>query len=117
MSSITRFNKIKLLIQRLLAYLNYYEPIEGEEAIHLFGHRGYVGGLWNEVGSLQFEFLLKSGLKKSYCLFDIGCGSLRGGVHFIRYLNKGNYVGIDKNLCLIQAGIKKEMKRSEISDK
>ncbi|MBU0754194.1 MAG: class I SAM-dependent methyltransferase, partial [Planctomycetes bacterium] len=40
---------------------------------------------------------------------DVGCGSLRGGVHFIPYLDSGHYLGIDKEEKLIQAGIEKEL--------
>ena len=37
-------------------------------------------------------------------LLDIGCGALRGGVHFVRYLEDGNYAGLDVNRSLIAAG-------------
>jgi hypothetical protein len=43
-------------------------------------HRAYVGGLWEEIGRLQFEFLLRHGLAPSDCFLNIACGSLRGGV-------------------------------------
>jgi hypothetical protein len=39
-------------------------------------HRAYVGGLWEEIGTLQFEFLLRQGLAPSDCFLDIACGSL-----------------------------------------
>ena len=29
---------------------------EGEHGIEVLGHRGYVGGMWEEIGKLQFEF-------------------------------------------------------------
>jgi SAM-dependent methyltransferase len=57
--------------------------------------REAVGGKWNEVGPLQFDFLVKSGLQPHHRFLDIGCGTLRGGRHFIRYLDAGNYTGID----------------------
>ena len=28
-------------------------------------------------------------------LIDIGCGALRGGVHFVRHLDPGHYFGMD----------------------
>jgi SAM-dependent methyltransferase len=68
------------------------------------GHRNFVGGLWNEIGKLQFDFLVAEGLLPNHTLLDIGCGSLRGGVHFIPYLEPGNYLGIDKHADLIAAG-------------
>ncbi len=45
-----------------------------------------VGGMWDKVGVLQFDFLMKQGLQSHYALLDVGCGSLRGGIHFIKYL-------------------------------
>jgi SAM-dependent methyltransferase len=69
------------------------------------GHRNFVGGLWDEIGRLQFDFLVSEGLEPGHVLLDIGCGSLRGGVHLIPYLEPGNYLGIDKHAELIEAGL------------
>jgi len=66
--------------------------------------RERVGGLWEELGKLQFEYLVKNGLKPYHFLLDIGCGSLRGGIHFIQYLQKGHYFGIDKDPELLEGG-------------
>lgn len=52
-------------------------------------NRGSVGGLWEEMGQRQLEFLVEQGLGPCDDLLDVGCGSLRGGVHFIRYLEQG----------------------------
>lgn len=70
-----------------------------------------VGGMWEEMGRLQIEFLKSEGLLPRHSLFDIGCGTLRGGRHFIRYLHAGNYVGVDISEKAIAAArdlIKKE---------
>jgi 2-polyprenyl-3-methyl-5-hydroxy-6-metoxy-1,4-benzoquinol methylase len=72
-------------------------------------HRNAVGGMWEEIWKLQFDFLVNQGLKPEMKLLDVGCGSLRGGVHFIQYLNTGNYYGIDINQNLIKAGYEKEL--------
>lgn len=80
-------------------------------------HRSTVGGMWDEIGKLQFEFMLKQGLKPGHKFLDIGCGSLRGGVHFIRYLNEGNYFGVDKEKWLLEAGIKIELPRYGLENK
>jgi|RhiMetdeSRZDD1v2_1073273.scaffolds.fasta_scaffold475317_2 hypothetical protein len=82
---------------------------QGEEALEKLGHRHYVGGMWEEIGRLQFDFLVQQGLKPSHCLLDIGCGSFRGGIHFINYLEAGNYLGIEKEKALIDLGIEKEL--------
>lgn len=54
-----------------------------------------VGGMWEEIGQLQFDFLVNEGLHPSHTMLDIGCGTLRGGRHFIRHLDPGNYHGMD----------------------
>jgi len=72
-------------------------------------HRDRVGGMWDEIGKLQFNFIVERGLKPEMKLIDIGCGCLRAGVHFISYLNDGNYYGIDMNSSLIDAGYQKEL--------
>ncbi len=81
----------------------------GVVGIRRFGHRDYVGGLWDEIGRLQFDFLVSQGLQPHHYLLDIACGSLRAGVHFIPYLEPGHYLGIDKEAELIQAGLRKEL--------
>ncbi|MEZ2301798.1 MAG: class I SAM-dependent methyltransferase [Microcoleus sp.] len=72
-------------------------------------HRESIGGMWDQIGTLQFDFLLKQGLMPWMKFVDIGCGCLRGGVHFIRYLDNGNYYGIDMNSSLIDAGYQQEL--------
>ena len=66
-------------------------------------HREVVGGFWDELGKLQYDFLLKQGLKQHNKLLDVGCGCLRGGLHFIKFLEAGCYSGMDINASLIRA--------------
>lgn len=54
-----------------------------------------IGGMWEEIGQLQFEFLINKNLQPHHQMLDIGCGTLRGGRHSIKYLNAGNYYGMD----------------------
>lgn len=79
-------------------------------------HRDFVGGLWEQVGTLQFEFLVRQGLSPDSFLLDIGCGALRGGIHFVRYLNAGHYFGLDINQSLVDAG-RQELKDAGLQDK
>jgi len=76
-------------------------------------HRNYIGGRWDEIGKLQFEFLKEKGLKQHHKFIDIGCGSLRGGVHFINYLNDFNYFGTEINEELVKIGIDKELNQKQ----
>ncbi|MBN2475436.1 MAG: class I SAM-dependent methyltransferase [Pirellulales bacterium] len=80
-------------------------------------HRQFVGGLWEPVGHRQFEFLVERGLKPSQRLLDVGCGCLRGGIHFVRYLDPGNYYGIDVNASLIQAAERFELPAAGLTDR
>jgi len=41
------------------------------------------------------ELLISHGLRPEHVLVDYGCGSLRSGVHYMDYLNRGNYWGMD----------------------
>jgi SAM-dependent methyltransferase len=63
-----------------------------------------IGGMWEEIGNLQFAFVVNHGLLPHDRLLDIGCGTLRGGRHFIRYLDAGNYAGMDISVKAIEYG-------------
>lgn len=81
----------------------------GKEQIIERGHRSYVGAKWEHLGKLQIDFLTSNGLKPEHVLYDIACGSLRAGVHLIPYLDRGNYIGIEKEEKLIELGIEEEL--------
>lgn len=72
--------------------------------------------MWAEIGKLQFDYLVEQGLKPEHRFLDVGCGSLRGGIHFIRYLETGHYFGVDINERLLEAG-RTELARNNIVDK
>ena len=90
---------------------------EDRDFIHQVGHRASVGGRWDEIGRLQFEYLVSQGLKPTDVLVDVGCGSLRGGVHFIRYLDPGHYFGVDKHIEHIIYGVALELGFDAYKDK
>lgn len=92
-------------------------PKMGTDQIYRRGHRKYVGGKWRQLGVLQYEFMLKNGLKTHHKLYDIGCGSLRAGIYFIPYLNTGNYFGIDREHDLIKAGLEYEIGHPLVKEK
>lgn len=68
--------------------------------------QGAIGALWEEMGTLQFDFLVAEGLRPEHRLLDFGCGCLRGGLHFIRYLEPGHYTGVDISAVVLEAGRK-----------
>jgi cyclopropane fatty-acyl-phospholipid synthase-like methyltransferase len=51
--------------------------------------------LWESKRRFQKNFLLRAGLKPHHRLLDFGCGTLRGGIPIIDYLDAGNYIGLD----------------------
>src|SRR5262245_10940275 len=73
-----------------------------------------VGGLWDEVGRLQRDHLVDDRLRPDIRLVDIGCGPLRGGVHFVRYLEPGNYYGLELNPAWLDAGYNTELVRLDL---
>lgn len=72
--------------------------------------------LWEESGLEQYEFLLNEGMKPYHKLLDIGCGAMRGGIHFIKYLDTGNYFGFDKEQELVDCAWK-EIHRMNLINK
>jgi ubiquinone/menaquinone biosynthesis C-methylase UbiE len=87
-----------------------------EEQIRSGLHREVVGGMWDEMGRLQLEFMRDMGLSPGHALLDVGCGSMRGGVCFVEYLEARNYCGMDINESLITAGWL-ELERADLMHK
>jgi SAM-dependent methyltransferase len=75
-----------------------------------------IGGKWDEIGRLQFDFLVGRGLQPHHELLDVGCGTLRGGRHFIRYLDAGHYTGTELSARAI-AHAKELVERERLSAK
>ena len=93
----------------------YDDPDAIAKGIDREEHRELIGGFWNEIGTLQFEFLKSEGLMPSHRLLDIGCGSLRLGVQMAAYLDPGNYWGTDLNEALLTAGYEREIQPTGLS--
>lgn len=69
-------------------------------------HKNHLGGgaaHWRQRGAFQLALLQWTGLEPHDTLLDIGCGPLRAGIHIIRFLENGNYRGVDFNASFIQA--------------
>jgi len=83
-------------------------------------HRATVRGtdaFWEELGRLQLDYLVDQGLQPGHYVLDVGCGPLRAGVHFIRYLEPGHYAGIDKRGDNLERARKIELPRQGLEDK
>ncbi|KPQ01671.1 M20/M25/M40 family metallo-hydrolase [Marinobacter sp. HL-58] len=63
-----------------------------------------VGSIPHIMGPWQLDLLQKLGLKKNSRVADIGCGTLRGGLHIIGYLDPGHYFGVDPLVSLVKVG-------------
>lgn len=87
----------------------YSDPQALFKQVEAGNHRQIIGGLWDELGSLQLDVLKSQGMKPHHLLLDIGCGCLRGGTKFADYLDSNNYYGIDLSKDLIEAGYEREL--------
>lgn len=74
------------------------------------------GKLWKMKRNFQFHFLLQNGLKDDHKFLDIGCGTLRGGIPIIKYLQHGNYYGIEVRENVL-AEAKRELKETGLEIK
>src|SRR5262245_1394654 len=63
-----------------------------------------VGGDPSTMGPWQLELLVRLGLRKDETLLDLGCGTLRGGLHFSRFLASHRYYGADPHQALLTQG-------------
>jgi len=95
---------MKNFLKRILRHENY-------------DYKAAVGGDWERIGKLQFEFLISEGLKPEHFLFDVACGSFRAGQFFINYLPPSHYYGIDANAELMKEGKQKVLRAQGLLNK
>ncbi len=79
------------------------EDIEGKAYRELLGGGGEG---WEKRGAFQLFFLQRMGLQPGMRFLDIGCGPLRAGSHFINFLERGKYHGVDYNEDFIRTARK-----------
>ncbi|HEY1078288.1 MAG TPA: class I SAM-dependent methyltransferase [Fontimonas sp.] len=87
----------------------YYDASKAHEAVQKGQHRAWVGGMWDEIGKLQLDFLLAQGLPRDAAFIDVGCGCFRAGVHLVNYLDSAGYYGIDISQELLDTGYEREI--------
>ncbi|MDG2051451.1 MAG: hypothetical protein P8M78_14960 [Myxococcota bacterium] len=66
---------------------------------------------------MQYRFMRSQGLEPSDCLVDVACVSLRGGRHFIEYLDQGNDLRLEQEKALVELGLKYELGRNLLKEK
>ena len=75
-----------------------------------------AGNLWKMKRDFQMRFLKEQGMRKTDKLMDVGCGTLRGGIPMIEYLDNNNYFGIDVRENVLIEG-RKELKTFKLEHK
>jgi len=71
-----------------------------EEQIKNEDYKATIGGgkeQWDKRGMYQLLCMAHFGMTPEHTFIDIGCGPLRAGDYFIRYLEKENYTGYEYN--------------------
>jgi SAM-dependent methyltransferase len=78
-------------------HVSYYRSVMRHKASHstdvAVGSRSH--NQWIEFGQMQHDYLVKQGLEPADRMLEIGCGNLRAGRLFIKYLEAGHYYGVD----------------------
>lgn len=64
----------------------------------------------------QIRFLSDMALDPKHYLFEIGCGTLRGGVPLIQYLENGHYFGVEVREEVLDEG-RKELREAGLEGK
>ena len=72
--------------------------------------------LWKMKRNFQIQFLKDMGLMPNNYLLDIGCGTLRGGIPLISYLQSGHYFGIEARAEILDEG-HKELREAGLIEK
>src|SRR3989344_2962205 len=107
-------DRLLLFRYRNMPYMEYYRAVMRRRARQ--DPKEAVGGRW-ELGSAgQIALLKRYGIEPRHTVLDIGCGSLRGGLNIIRYLDTGNYTGIDISEEILEAG-RRFLREAELTQK
>jgi SAM-dependent methyltransferase len=64
----------------------------------------------------QIDFLRRMGLQRHHRLLDLGCGTLRGGVPLIGFLDPEHYTGVDVRGDVLEDG-RMELREHGLEDK
>lgn len=92
-----------------LAYANQDSLAPGQIAVPpellAEAHHNYYGAPW-ALGRDIFEFLVnRTNLQPNHRVLDVGCGSMRVGIHFAAYLEPGHYSCIEADALSLAAAL------------
>lgn len=84
----------------------------------MIDHRRYVGGMYDEMGQWQFDFVTsRPEFDRKKIFLDVACGSMRLGRHIIGHLECGNYIGLDMNRAIVEQGLAAECDAKVIANR
>lgn len=83
--------RIKHLVSRLVRWIRLGTYSKDKRRHALVG----PANLWRMKRDFQIQFLRDMGLRPKHYLLEIGCGTLRGGLPLIQYLEDGHYFGVE----------------------
>lgn len=66
--------------------------------------------------AFQIGFLRSVGLRPDHFLLDVGCGTLRGGLPIIQYLEKAHYYGVELRPDVLREA-RKELKEANLESR
>ncbi len=72
--------------------------------------------LWRMKRAFQIGFLKYVGLEPQHFLLDLGCGTLRGGIPLIEYLQETHYYGFEVRHDVLEEG-RNELREVDLEHK
>lgn len=72
--------------------------------------------LWEMKRDFQIRFLRRMGLRPGHTVLDIGCGTLRGGLPIIEFLEVGDYCGLERRAKVLEEG-RRELEEAGLAAK
>lgn len=79
-------------------------------------HHRHYGREWC-LGLDHYNFLIEQGLKRTDSFLDMGCGSLRTGIHVAKYLDARKYVAMDGHKESLDCAYEYEIPMNHLEDK
>ncbi len=110
---------LSTLTSRIKCMLGSWKRLRGTHVPDPAKHRHRLVGpaeLWRMKREFQISFLRSQGLEPGHTLLDLGCGTLRGGLPLIKYLEVGHYCGVEAREEVLAEG-RKELAETGLAGK